>query len=75
LVGRGKRNSLAGLLVLAVSLMGSANALAKPGYITFPAEREAQLTIKGMQGYGITIARIGNRVELTASTGTNGPTP
>ncbi len=44
-------------------------APAKSGYYTFPAERKSQLTINGTRGFQITIARIDNRVELTASNG------
>jgi hypothetical protein len=55
--------------VLFVSLAASATTSAKPGYVTFPAERKSQLTVEGTRGFQITIARIDNRVELTASNG------
>lgn len=57
------------VLVAATTLTASPVASAKPGYVTFPAERESQLTVKGTQGFQITIERIAGRVELTASDG------
>lgn len=70
-VGRGKIYALAAIVVLAVSLTAFAMASAKPGYVTFPAERKSQLSVKGSGGFQITIARIDNRVELTASNGSS----
>jgi hypothetical protein len=53
----------------AAALSLSPVASAKPGYFIVPAERLSQLTVKGTHGFQITIARIGGRVELTASSG------
>jgi hypothetical protein len=53
----------------AAVLAASPVASAKPGGLTFPAERFSQLTVRGTQGFQITIKRTANRVELTASNG------
>lgn len=68
-MGRGKIYAHVAIAVLAGSLAASAMASAKPGYFTFPAERTGRLTVKGTRGFQVTIARIDNRVELTASNG------
>jgi hypothetical protein len=61
------------MLLGAVSVMAlmtiSPIASAKPGYFTFPAERTSQATVKGTQGFQITITRAHGRVQLTASKG------
>jgi hypothetical protein len=44
-------------------------ASAKPGYVTFPAERVSQVAVKGTQGFRITIVRAHGRVQLTANKG------
>jgi hypothetical protein len=56
---------IASLIVAAPAPVASA----KPGYVTYPAERIRQLTIKGTHGFRITVTRISGRVELTASNG------
>lgn len=71
---RGQARARASLPLLLAALVvaglaASAVASAKPGYVTYPAERIRQLTVKGTHGFRITITRIAGRVELTASNG------
>lgn len=60
---------LLGAVSVAALINISPIASAKPGYFTFPAERTSQVTVKGTQGFQITIKRVRGYVELTASNG------
>lgn len=67
---RGSRSRLAFYLLVAiaaVTLTTSPVASAQPGYSILPAERFSQLTVRGTQGFRITIRRIAGHVELTAA--------
>src|SRR3954452_11665126 len=54
-VGRRRNCALSAFLLLVVSLTAPGAAVAKPGYVTFPAERQSQLTVKGARGFEITV--------------------
>jgi len=43
------------------------SAAAKPGYFVWPAVRESQVSVKGTNGFDVTIARTAGWIELTAS--------
>lgn len=68
----GERKPQMGLTALIVGagvLLAAPAAVAKPGYVTFPAERESQATVKGSNGFEITVASTAGWVELTARKG------
>jgi len=50
-------------------LLLSPGASAKPGYFVWPAVRESQISVKGTNGFDVTIARTARWVELSASKG------
>lgn len=72
--GGGKRmkKSRTGLMV-AISamalLMVSPSASAKSGYFVWPAGRESQVSVKGTNGFDVTVVRTAGWIELVASNG------
>lgn len=63
---------LARLIVLSGAttlLVVPPSTAAKPGYFVWPAVRESQVSVKGTNGFDVTIARTAGWIELTASDG------
>ncbi len=58
----------AGLTIVALGGVAS-EARAKPGYFVWPGYRENTLSVKGTNGFRITVSHTSRRVELTASEG------